>query len=388
MKENYFDEESWSEKFINAREKDKMTIFNKVMDELEPLTDAFLDKADEVIKEETHNERLFFIGERDFTEKMNDFFYDNQDEFFQLEDGLDDDIIYTRLSNNLKLVIAIETNSGSEIPIAGIAVYPNIDENNKSFMSVWLLFFDVPKKYIRSKDSPVESLEGFINSESFQDLIMSEPTFSLIRANSAANMMYDVIKLNGYNDVLLRFGLDGISDLKRSKDVIIAKNALVCSISLNAIGEFIEDYLKQNIRGISNIELDSDSINIELSDSEEIQIDFTKDMPVLISSLSKKRTEKIITREIYNEICDYNNTKDVLWNYMKDISKIGKERGIITVEDSIVKINFGKFGKEFIKDLSDKEIQNISPAKSVEIIEDYISAHPKLYEFNDKKKKK
>ena len=71
MKENYFDEESWSEKFINAREKDKMTIFNKVMDELEPLTDAFLDKADEVIKEETHNERLFFIGERDFTEKMN-----------------------------------------------------------------------------------------------------------------------------------------------------------------------------------------------------------------------------------------------------------------------------------------------------------------------------
>lgn len=372
--------EEWSERFIKARKKEKIAMFEEKVEELDTVTDAFLDVADRILEKETGSDRFFFIEERDFTKKIDDFLFDNYEMLLGTED-LDDDSISLRNNENLKLVIAMETNSGSEIPIMMLVLYPYKDDDDDDCIHMSILAFDIPKKYLCSKNSPLHTIKHFVESDTFKDFISSEDVFGLISLNTIVNLMYDITNPSPENKILFRFGLDTIEEVSISKDVVVARNALDAALTLKSIPCDMKDFLDEHFNEAYDVSVTNTTITIDLKNSKEnsIYIDITKDPISVKTSLSTKRTNKILN-EIYDEISDYRMTNIVLYDYIDKISEIGERRGIIKRDGSSIDINLEKFGDKLFKQIPNKKEKNISN-KLIKIMDEYISTHPDSIEF-------
>lgn len=382
MKKNETQEE-FSKRFVNARRKEKIIMLNKKADELNELTDAFLDAADELLKKETNSDRFFFVEERDFTQKMEDFFNEHSDELLQIE-KLNDDEKYMRSLQNVKLVIGMETNSRSEIPLMMIVAFLDNDENDDIFLRMNMLTFDIPKKYINSSNSPLKTINCFAQSEAFKKFMSNQQTFNFISENNLTTMMFEITHPSPKDEILSEFKLDPISDIVFSKDVIVAKNALSAALSVNAVHGNMEEFLREHFKRTYDVTVDEEEISL-VNNYEEIYIDITKDPLSVDSTASKKRTKRIVG-EVCDEIQKYKFMCAVLHDYFKEITNIGKERGIITIDGSRVNIAIEKFRNELFDMFTvEDEIKKVSSSKIVNIMDEYISTHPETLEFIEPK---
>lgn len=369
--------ETWIERFEKARKKDKRVMFDEKIKEINKMTDDFLDKADDILLEETSDDRLFFVEERDFTEKMDNFLKENFEQLLGLKD-INEDEHYRRLQENIKLVIVMETTSGSEIPLICMIAYPEKDENGKDCLRINMLPFSIPKKY--RHNSPLEIINKFIESETFKDFMTEPDIFEFISANALIRLMYDIVHPNPSDQILFNFSLDTIQEVMHSKDVIVARNALRTVITLNTIPFDMQEFLNEHFKGAYDVSVTNRDITISTKNSDEIYIALDQERLNIDSTMSRKRTDQIIN-EVYQEICDYRMTNIVLYDYMSEIEKIGKERGIITKDGTKVNIEIQKFRNEFFESFLEDEKRDVPMDKLIDIMDEYIFKHPETLEF-------
>ena len=404
---NKENKESTNESFellINARASERLKRLTEKEEQCIESNNVFLDTLDDFLENKTGTDRYRVIPQREFTSEMDDFFdeilYTMTHQELEKYEGDDKKFEFAKAEceymSSAKYVVTSTMKSGSEIPIYGFMLYIKHDlkeqDDSADDFEIDFTFkgkdFQLPKNLARQNIS--EKIEELLTSDEAMELYKSHDSVMNILTQNNFNEEKFIL-LPSSDDMMLIsvYGLEPCSDIARSKDIVVAINTLKSTTYFSMLSAMLENDIKKTISKSFDVSVKGFDVHIYKDGDEVIYVGLDEDNELTIDSeYNRNRAMKIINSSL-EKIRTYFVERLILMQYIEEISKIGKERGLIESDDNgKITVALGKEIKNVINLPEGKTEEQCSPVDIIEALEKYIDEHPEELDFIEDKKEK